>query len=167
MIAWGAATVLLAAAVYLMLRPAQAPPIARTLMRSSILTPDSIYIHSFGAGLGPPVISPDGRAVTFSGVTPDGVKMIYVRKLDETETRAISGTEGGYEPFWSPDGKTVGFFDAARMKKVDLVGGAPTTIAGVPNARGGRVERGRKHRLRPRLPERDVQRACGGGRKTR
>ncbi len=137
MIAWGVAAVLLAAAIYLFARPARAPSGPLMLIRSSIVTPDSIYIHSFGAGLGAPALSPDGRAIAFAGVTPDGTQAIYLRMIDEMETRMLPGTEGGSQPFWSPDGKYVGFFDTQRMKKVDIVGGSPTTIAVVPNPRGG------------------------------
>ncbi len=137
-IAWSVAAVLLAIAGYLMSRPSPMIPVAKILLRSSIVTPDSIYIHSFGAGLGPPVISPDGRAIAFSGVRPDGAKRIYVRMLNEMEVRALPGTGGGNEPFWSPDGKYVGYFDGGgRMRKIDPAGGSPTTIASVPNPRGG------------------------------
>jgi len=134
--AWCASALLLAASAYLFLRPSPVPPVAKTVMRSSLLTPDSIYIHSFGSNLGPPIISPDGRAIAFSGVTPDGSKRIYVRMLGEDETRPLPGTDNGEGPFWSPDGKYVGFFDGTRMKKVDLVGGSPLSIATVSNQRG-------------------------------
>jgi len=134
--AWIAAAVFLIGGVFIMMRPAPAPPTTGSVIRSSIVTPDSIYIHSFGALMGAPVLSPDGRRVAFTGITPDGRQAIYVRSLEGLETRLLPGTEGGFEPFWSPDGKMVGFFGAARMKKVDLEGGSPITIANVPNPRG-------------------------------
>jgi len=134
--AWIAAAVFLIGGVFILTRSAPAPPKAGPVIRTSIVTPDSIYIHSFGAALGAPVLSPDGRTVAFTGITPDGRQAIYVRSLDELQTRALPGTEGGSEPFWSPDGKMLGFFSAARMKKVDLEGGSPVTIVNVPNPRG-------------------------------
>ena len=137
LIAWSLAGLLFAAVVYLLLRSSSAPPVAKSVIRSSIITPDSIYIHSFGSQLGAPVLSSDGRAIAFCGVTPDGIKRIYVRALDDTATRALPGTEGGNGPFWSPDGKMVGFFAGGKMKKIDLAGGSPITIADNPNPRGG------------------------------
>ncbi len=137
LIAWSLAGILFAAVLYLMLRPSPPPSVAKSLIRSSVITPDSIYIHSFGAGLGPPVISPDGRRIAFIGVTPDGSKRIYVHSLEESETRALPGTEGAGEPFWSPDGKMVGFLSNGKLKKIDLVGGSPISICDDPNPRGG------------------------------
>ena len=135
-IAWTAAVLFLGALIFLLIRPSAPSPVPKALIRSSIITPESLFIQSFGSGPGSPVISPDGRTIAFSGVTQDGTKRIYVRSLDDTETRALPGTEGGTEPFWSPDGKTVGFFEVGKMKMIDLVGGSPTTIANVPSPRG-------------------------------
>ncbi|MCH8855527.1 MAG: PD40 domain-containing protein, partial [Proteobacteria bacterium] len=39
-------------------------------------------------------------------------------------------TEGGFGPFFSPDGKWIGFFRERRLFKVSLRGGAPVTLAG-------------------------------------
>ncbi len=135
--AWGLAGLLLVALLFLIFNRPLPPETSEFPIRSSIVVPDSIYVHSFGALLGPPVLSPDGRTIAFTGVTQDGTLKIYVRPVDQTEIRSLRGTEGGFEPFWAPDGKTIGFFQKGRMKKTDLMGGSPTTIASVPNARGG------------------------------
>ena len=35
--------------------------------------------------------------------------MLWVRALDSVESRVLPGTEGASYPFWSPDGRTLGF----------------------------------------------------------
>ena len=49
----------------------------------------------------------------------------------------LAGTENAANPFFSPDGQWVAFFDAAKLKKVAVTGGAVVTIADAPNSRGG------------------------------
>ena len=49
----------------------------------------------------------------------------------------IAGTEGAKQPFWSPDGKYLGFFANGKLMKVVVDGGAPEPIANAPDARGG------------------------------
>jgi hypothetical protein len=65
--------------------------------------------------------------------------MLFVRRLDRDEIRLIPGTEGARQPFISPDGLEVGFFDVARgkLKKVALAGGSPVTLCDAPLPRGG------------------------------
>jgi Tol biopolymer transport system component len=74
-------------------------------------------------------ISPDGRQIAFAAVT-DGRLQIWVRALDTLAAQPVAGTEGGVSPFWSPDGKYLGFFapDRAEIKKVALAGGPSRTI---------------------------------------
>jgi eukaryotic-like serine/threonine-protein kinase len=49
----------------------------------------------------------------------------------------LEGTEGGAFPFFSPDGKYVGFFADGHLKKVPAIGGPVTVLADAPNPRGG------------------------------
>ena len=49
--------------------------------------------------------------------------MLWSRKLSDSKIVAVAGTEGGYEPFWSPDTKTIGFFAQNRLKRVAAAGG--------------------------------------------
>jgi serine/threonine-protein kinase len=80
-------------------------------------------------------ISPDGNSVIFIG-RKDGTSMLYVRRLDSFETKTLPGTEDATNPFFSPDGRWVGFFSKDKLRKVSLDGGAPVAIADAPNPRG-------------------------------
>jgi serine/threonine-protein kinase len=54
---------------------------------------------------------------------------LYARPFDGTEVTAIQGTEGGEQPFFSPDGKWIGFMQGGKLRKVPTGGGSPVTIA--------------------------------------
>jgi Tol biopolymer transport system component/tRNA A-37 threonylcarbamoyl transferase component Bud32 len=81
-------------------------------------------------------LSPDGAQIAFVA-NQDRVPMLWVRALDATENRALPGTQGARFPFWSPDGRTIGFFADDKLKRVDVAGGTPLVVADAPNARGG------------------------------
>ena len=53
-------------------------------------------------------LAPDGRLVVFSA-TRGTVTQLYQRDLHQADARPIPGTEGGSEPFFSPDGAWIGF----------------------------------------------------------
>ena len=46
-------------------------------------------------------------------------------------------SEDAKYPFWSPDGRSLGFFDDSSLKRSDLAGGAPRKLAPVADPRGG------------------------------
>jgi len=75
-----------------------------------------------------PSVSRDGRSVVFT-VSRAGTQQIYLRDLDKPEAVALPGTEGGFAPFFSPDGQWVGFFANQKIRKVLRTGGAPISIA--------------------------------------
>lgn len=75
-----------------------------------------------------PSVSPDGRYLTFSAVGPNGARVLWLRPLDSDNAEPIAGTEGGSEPFWSPDGQWIAFFAGQSLKKIHIPDGAPQTI---------------------------------------
>ena len=82
-------------------------------------------------------ISPDGSTIVISGIGADGVARLYIRRLDELAASPIPGTEGGVQPFFSPDGQWIAFWVAGRLLKVNVRGGAPQPIAEIANMVGG------------------------------
>jgi Tol biopolymer transport system component len=75
-------------------------------------------------------LSPDGRKLAFLAAGPDGVQRIWVRMLDSLEVRMLEGTQvpNSPPPFWSPDSRFIAFDTDGKLKKVDILGGAPQSI---------------------------------------
>ena len=73
-------------------------------------------------------ISPDGRRLVFPARGPGGRQMLATRLLDHAEITLLPGTEDARNPFFSPDGRWIGFFYAAMLKKILAQGGAPIMI---------------------------------------
>jgi Tol biopolymer transport system component len=74
-------------------------------------------------------VSPDGRQFAYS--TSKG---IYLRSVDELTAKLVAGTEGGtVEPFFSPDGKWIGYVSVTdkKLKKISVNGGAPIVLCGL------------------------------------
>ena len=84
---------------------------------------------------GPVMISPDGTHIA-GIVSGTGADPLYVRSIATGEGRQISGSVGAFDPFWSADGKQLGFFAGGKMKRVDIATGTSTVIAEVGDARG-------------------------------
>jgi dipeptidyl aminopeptidase/acylaminoacyl peptidase len=84
-----------------------------------------------------PIISPDGRRVAFVGYDAGGRRVLYTRALDAAHPAALTNTEGASLPFWSPDGRAIGFFAQGKLKTIDLATGSLLTLADAMGARGG------------------------------
>jgi serine/threonine protein kinase/Tol biopolymer transport system component len=83
------------------------------------------------------VASPDGRQIAFANFV-DGAPQIWVHALESGVTRAVVGAAGGYMPFWSPDGRSLGFFELnGGLKRVDLANGVVTSICATERPFGG------------------------------
>jgi predicted Ser/Thr protein kinase len=82
------------------------------------------------------VISPDGRRLVYPARGPDGKEQLATRLLDQAQPTFLPGTEGGFDPFFSPDGEWIGFFAGGQLKKISVQGGSPVTLCAAPNPRG-------------------------------
>jgi serine/threonine-protein kinase len=73
-------------------------------------------------------VSPDGSQLVYAATDSDGVERLWIRPLASLEARPIPGTEGAESVFWSPDGRSIGFFSGSKLKRLDLPAGAPVAI---------------------------------------
>jgi dipeptidyl aminopeptidase/acylaminoacyl peptidase len=87
-----------------------------------------------------PVLSPQSDRIAFvahSGET----KLLWVRSLSSETAQALDGTAGAAHPFWSPDGRSIGFL-CRRQSNEDRRHRRP----------------GRNSRRRPKFPRRKLER---------
>ena len=84
---------------------------------------DTQFTNQYGAT----AISPDGRYLVF-GAGTEGTAPLWLRPLDSVSARPLQGSEGGNLPFWSPDSRWVLFFADGKLKRSDIVGGAPQVL---------------------------------------
>lgn len=84
-------------------------------------------------------ISPDGLNLAYvaSTASPDSKSALWIRPMDSLHARLLPGTEAAGFPFWSPDGRYIGFFAGGKLKKIDVQGGPPSVICDAPDGRGG------------------------------
>ncbi len=116
------------------LKPAPLPE-PRQVIRFDYVLPEDQQLPT-GASFTLPVLSVSPDGTRFIYCTPDG---LYLRSVDESDARLIPGTNRDPEmPFFSPDGKSIGFFSAAegRLMKIALGGGAPVPLCEVDNFTG-------------------------------
>ena len=89
------------------------------------------------ANLNQPAIalSPDGSHLAYVAIQ-GGMQQLYLRAMDSPEATPILGSQGGFYPFFSPDGQWVGFIADQKLKKVSVNGGATQTLADATLANG-------------------------------
>ena len=102
-------------------------------VRTSIsLPPETTLALGRGSAV---ALSPDGRTLVFAGTSKQRTQL-YARSFGSFESQPLAGTDGATNPFFSSDGRWVGFFADGKLKKVSLDGGAPVTVTDVLNPRG-------------------------------
>jgi Tol biopolymer transport system component len=84
---------------------------------------------AFGFGSGPAVVSPDETKLAFTVIDQSGSIKLWIRSLKANDATAVPGTEGAASPFWSADGRSLGFFAGGKLKTVELNGGNLQTVA--------------------------------------
>jgi Tol biopolymer transport system component len=108
----------------------------RRLVHSGLASPAGVDLYA-AAGF---ALSADGRRLVFVGLGPDGVQRLWLRVLAEPRARPLAGTEGAVQPFWSADGRDIGYFDegAQALERVPAAGGPSRVVAGaIESPRGG------------------------------
>jgi serine/threonine-protein kinase len=107
-------------------------PVDRPLMWLSVdLGPDARAGRDFTAA-----ISPGGTRLVFPIGEPRASRLA-VRSLGQPNAVPLAGTEGGADPFFSPDGEWVGFGAGGKLKKIPIHGGPPITLCDSGTFHGG------------------------------
>jgi Serine/threonine protein kinase len=126
---WAIAAAALAALAFAWLRKPATP----------VETPVRFTIESVGddrARIISAAISPDGQTIAISTATGDSTGL-WIKRLDELTPHRLMGSDGGYSPFFSPDGKRVGFLSTdGKVRTLPVEGGSPTVVGTMSNPIG-------------------------------
>jgi len=118
---------------------------ARQTLRASIEVPSGYALQDviFGA----PALSPNAQQLVMVAIEKSNdtggssnsllSSLLLLRQLNTGTTTAIKGTERGSFPFWSPDGRYVGFFANGKLRKVEVGGGPVQVLCDAQEGRGG------------------------------
>lgn len=108
--------------------PSHSPPPEMRLEISTPPTTDPISV----------AISPDGRRIVFVA-GDNGVPRLWMRalELDATQAQPLHGTTHASQPFWSPDGREIGFFADGHVRRLVVDTGIVHDVAPAPVPAGG------------------------------
>jgi hypothetical protein len=130
-----AAAATIALGVTLASRTPSNPFAPMPLIRFTVPLPGGLPIRGGGVDRSL-AMSPDGTRLVYAAV--DG--RLVIRGIDQLEAVALSGVTNARQPFFSADGKWIGFFDGTTMlKKVSVAGGPVIPICDLEHGapRGG------------------------------
>ena len=148
---WAVAVIAAALAVVALWRGGRSAAAPAPTIRFPLLPPPGRAFFTTYESI-PVAVSPDGSRIAFVSApfavsaarrgiaSPDapGTRGIWVRDLATLDARPVRGTEDATSLFWSPDGKSLGFFVPGKLKRILLAeGAAAVPICDLPSG-GGR-----------------------------
>jgi serine/threonine protein kinase len=86
-------------------------------------------------------VSPDGRFVTYKA-SVNGKTGVWLHPLDGSPDRLLVDNADNLNvafPFWSPDGRSVGWVAGGQLWRTDLSGGTPVALCRAAGSRGATV----------------------------
>jgi eukaryotic-like serine/threonine-protein kinase len=121
------------------------------LLATALATPAFMYFRAprnddtlqfrvpvYGLSAANIALSPDAATIALvAAPDPPEAAALYVRPVASPTFRRVAGTENAAQPFWSSDGRSIGFVMEGRLKKVDAAGGPPQNIAEAQGFTGG------------------------------
>lgn len=123
-----AAAGIAAVALGVLLQTARRARLTQELIRFTLEAPEGTTIEE--GYWSHPRVSPDGRSVAFTASGASG-RGLWIHPLDGLSARLLPETEGAMAPFWSPDSRSVAFFDGSKLKVVSASGGVPQSLCNV------------------------------------
>jgi Tol biopolymer transport system component/predicted Ser/Thr protein kinase len=137
-IAWALAALATAGLTAVLMRDMRQSPLPAPVTRFVILAPEKTMFTPPGElSSAQMALSPDGRTLAFVANPAGARPLLWIRSLDSFNPVPLAGTEDALHPFWSPDGRSIGFFTQTSLKRVEASGGTPQKLCDAIAGRGG------------------------------
>jgi serine/threonine-protein kinase len=108
--------------------------VSKQTVHVEIVLPDDAPV-AIGSFLPAMTWIPDESGIVYVGLR-DGIRRLYIRKLDDPVPVELPDTEGAEGPFVSPDSQWIGYYAEFALWKVPTAGGTPRVITPVRDFRG-------------------------------
>ncbi len=120
------ALVAIVCAAWFAARAAREPaaPVSRFVLNLPNLRSGDVFYRGNAFAL-----SPDGSRLAYVGIGASGAVQLWVRDRDELTPHALAGTDGADGPFFSPDGRWIGYFAYGSLYKIPAEGGTAIPLA--------------------------------------
>jgi serine/threonine-protein kinase len=102
----------------------QRPPEPRPTMRFTIPLPEDMAIDPLRGSV---AVSADGTRMVYVAIV-GGRPRLLLRTIDRDAPQVVDGSDGAADPFFSPDGRWIGFFARGSLKKLGVDGGTPVVL---------------------------------------
>jgi eukaryotic-like serine/threonine-protein kinase len=126
-------TVIVALVAWILMRAAPAVPVLPA--RFAIVPAPGLPLNVSGLDRDL-ALSPDGRRLVYrAGGSNTAGSPLMVRAIDRLDAQPVAEVSNAYAPFFSPDGRWIGFFENTELKKVSIAGGPAITLcqfSGIP-----------------------------------
>ena len=135
-----AALVFLGAGAALGIAATRTPPPAPQVVRFSSPTRSTLRLFNNILFETPFALSPDGTQMVFVAFdSGSSTARLHIRQMDQLTSTPLVGTEDALNPFFSPDGREIGFVTQQdlTLKKIAATGGPVSTIVGDARVRFG------------------------------
>ena len=131
-VGFGAAALVIGALAVPAVRHLREPPPAESSWQLSVPLPAN-------STAGYVELSPDGQRLlaNLSNLSREGKSQLYLRSLSAPQWQSLPGTEGARTPFWSPDGRFIGFFADGALKVIPAAGGPARVLCAETGLGGG------------------------------
>src|SRR5205823_4569542 len=125
--AWSVAAVCVLGAIILGVVLIRRQPATRQTFRFSILPPagGGFLLPTTSGAI---AVSPDGTKVAYTARDAKNNRQLWLYDLARGAAKPIEATTQASGPFWSPDGRFIGFLAGAKLKSVAIDEGTPQTI---------------------------------------
>jgi eukaryotic-like serine/threonine-protein kinase len=129
---WIAAALVFLVASFLLIRSADRASVPGDVVSFAVYPPEKgVFSASPNTTVNVPqfAVSPDGLTIVFAAAMPGAAPLLWRRSIADVAAQALPGTEDAMAPFWSPDGRWVGFYSDGKLKKTPAAGGAVQVVS--------------------------------------
>ena len=134
--AWATAALAVMLAVAFRAGSPAKPAAATPVLVASIATAEGTDLLP---GIPSMALTRDGTRLAFVARGPGG-SGLWIRALDETDPRLLAASDDAECPFWSPDGKFIGFHSGGQLRRIDVAGGSSEVLATMSDCFGASWE---------------------------